>query len=350
MDLASIQRRLAKTPYLFAFVLMLVTIYINYTLQDNLFEERPLRSNFQLFLPLAIAAVGQTIVIIAGGIDLSVGAIYSLANVIIITRVTPESSDGEVVNAIAVALAAGMMAGAFNGIAVAYLRLQPIVTTYATSFIFGGLALYILPRPDTTVPREWSRYYTREMIGDIPGIGALPFTFWMLMLLLVAWLLLRSTRYAQYIYASGGQPDAAYSSGVPVTTVKFSTYIISGLLAALAATAFSMQTGSANPAINNSLTLNSIVVVVIGGTRLSGGQGGAVGTILGVVIYSLIGNIISFADWIPSDYDTLVNALIIIAALAGPGLFQFIRNLTLSVPALVRQTPARATESMGDSS
>lgn len=318
MNTVKLQRFFATNTYLFALVVMLIVIYINYDLQPTLFDDRPLSSNFRAFLPLMLVAAGQTIVILGGGIDLSVGTIMTLTNAIIATTIFDDATTNEILLGIGYALGAGLLAGAFNGLCVAYLRLQPIVTTYATSFIYGGIALYILPRPDGRLPRDLTSFYRDAPYG-------IPFPAFMVLLLLGVWLLLRATRYAQYLYASGGKADAAYSSGVPVNAVKFSTYVIAGLMAALAGIALTLETGRGSPRIGDAKTLESIVVVVLGGTRLSGGQGGVVGTIIGVVILVLIRNIISFADWIPTEYDTLVGALIIITALAGPGLVRQIR-------------------------
>lgn len=328
MQLATLQRFFSRNSYLLALVVMLITIYINADLQENLFEDRALRSNFRLFLPLALVAAGQTIVIIGGGIDLSVGWILTMVTGVITTNISADNpSDAEVTQAIMYGIGAGILAGVFNGICVAFLRLQPIVATYATSFIYRGIALYLLPEPVRTVPREWSRFYRDEVYYDMP------LTFWLLMLLLVLWLILRTTRYAQFIYASGSKAEAAYPSGVPVSAVKFSTYVIGGLMSALAGVALAVETGVGSTFIATEATLESIVVVVLGGTRLSGGQGGVVGSIIGVVTLKLFSNIIPLIDdeRLPPDYDTLVIALVIIAALAGPGLVRQVRSYVQEV-------------------
>lgn len=322
MATTKLQRLLLRNPFIFALIVLVIAVAINYDLQSNLFEPRSLSSNFRLFLPLALVAAGQTIVIVGGGIDLSVGTLITMINAILATQITRDATTAEILTAIGMASGAGMLAGAFNGLCIAYLRLQPIVTTYATSFVFGGLALYILPRPEGQLPRSMTSLY-RESPLDIP------FPAYMVGLLILTWLLLRTTRYSQMLYASGGKADAAYSTGVPVTLVKFSSYVLSGLMAALAGLALTMGTGRGSPRIGDDMTLDSIVAVVLGGTRLSGGQGGVVGTVIGVMILGIIRNIISFAE-VPNWYQTLVNALIIIAALAGPGLVRLIRDAAKS--------------------
>lgn len=319
MNRGNLQRILRRHPYLFTLLLFAVLLVVNRLLQENLFEARVISGNFRTFLPLLILAVGQTFVVIGGGIDLSVGAIVSMTTAILVTNLLPESGLGAFLGVVGLAAAAGMAAGALNGFCVAVLRLQPIVTTYATSFIFSGAALWLLPRPGGAMPREIAQFYRREAPLGLP-VGV-----YVIVALLLLWWLLRATRFGRYLFAVGGQPDAAYATGVPVTWMRVSTYVLSGLFAALAAVALTLGTSSGDPRIGDAMTLDSVVAVVLGGTRLSGGQGGIAGTILGVIVLSLIRNIISFAN-VPSWWQTLVDALIIVVALAAPGVLRLLRR------------------------
>lgn len=339
MNQVTLRRYLTRNSYLFALALLVVAIALNYSRQDNLFNPSVLNRNIRVFLPLVILAAGQAIVIIGGGIDLSVGAMVSMCNALLVTWITPESTGGDIILAITLTCFAGMAAGAVNGIAVAYLRLQPIVTTYATSFIFSGVALHILPRPGGAIPRDMSNLYRRliqpfneETFADIPVIGSMPIlngippAFVIIAVILVVWALARRTRLLQYVYASGDNAQAAYTSGIPVPLVRFSTYVVCGFVAALAALALTMSLGSGSPTNGDAMTLDSIVAVVLGGTRLRGGQGGIVGAMIGVVILGVIRNIISFYG-VPTWSQTLVDALIILTALAAPGLIRFFTRL-----------------------
>jgi ribose transport system permease protein len=319
MNFIALRRFTTRHSYLFALFLLVACVLINLSLQPNLLTTTNIGRNFRNFLPLAILVIGQTIVIIGGGIDLSVGSIVTVGNAILATLITADAGPGAIITAILLTCGAGLLAGLVNGLCVAYLRLQPIVTTYATSFIFNGAALLILPRPGGDLASSLREIYRSAPLG-------IPFTIWAIVVLILLWLGLRSTRYAQFLFATGGKADAAYSSGVPVDRVKFSTYLWSGLFAALAAVALTVSTGTGSPRIGDDMTLQSVVAVVLGGTRLSGGQGGVIGSIVGVVILGLIRNIISFAD-VPSWSQTLVSALIIIAALVGPGLFRLARKV-----------------------
>jgi ribose transport system permease protein len=318
MNSTTFQKITLRHPYLFALGLLVMAMGVNFYLQPNLFEQRVLSGNLRIFLPLMILTAGQAIVIMGGGLDLSVGTMVSMVNAILVTWITRESTGAEIVTAIAVGAGAGMLAGLFNGLCVSYLRLQPIVTTYATSFIYAGVALWILPRPGGLMPSELTKFYRSNPLE-------IPLMIWVAALLILLWVGLRGTRYGRYLFAVGGQAEAAYATGVPVSLLRLSTYIIAGLMAAFAALALTLSTGTGDPRIGDAMTLPSIVAVVLGGTRLSGGQGGIAGSLIGVVILGTIRNIISFAD-VPTWWQTFVDASIIIVALAGPGLIRLIRR------------------------
>lgn len=315
----SLQRVLRANPYLLTLALLIVVVAANRVFQDNLFEANVINRNIRVLLPTMLLTVGQTIVIIAGGIDLSVGTMVSMINAILVTQITPESTDGQIVLGILLAIGAGLVAGALNGFCVSFLRLQPIVTTYATSFIFSGIALQILPRPGGQFPRALTDFYRQPQLG-------IPTAVYAIVLVLLFWIVLRSTRYGQYLFATGSSAQAAFATGVPVSQIRFSSYLWSGFFAALAALALTLLSGSGDPRLGDDLTLPTIVAVVLGGTRLSGGQGGIAGPMMGVAVLTFVRNIVSFAN-VESWYQDLVNATIIVVALAGPGFFRLIRRL-----------------------
>jgi ribose transport system permease protein len=309
----------ARQPALFALVLLLLAVAVNLVVQPNMFARDTLNSNMRVFLPLILLAVGQAIVILGGGIDISVGGTVSIVNTILATRVGLEGSPAEMWRYVFLSLLLGLLAGAINGFFIAYLRLQPIITTYATSFLYAGLALYVLPNPGGGIPGEIAALYR----SSTPL--SLPLAFYVIAMMLMLWSYLRSTRYGNFLYAVGGKAEAAYETAVPVTWVQFSTYIVSGLMAALAGIAITMLSGSGNADIGGPMTLNSITAVVIGGNALSGGVGGVAGPVMGAITLGVIQNIISFAD-IDTWWETLVRAVIIVVALAAPGIVNLFRT------------------------
>jgi ribose transport system permease protein len=308
-----------RNPYLFALLLLALAVVANFVLQPNLFERESLNNNMRVFLPLILVSVGQAVVILGGGIDISVGAIVSVVNALLATQIGLKGDPNQAVGWLIVALFVGMLAGAINGFFVAYLRLQPIITTYATSFLFAGVALFILPNPGGGVPSAFTKFYR-----DTTPLG-LPLAFYVIALMLIGWWVIRQLRYGRYLFAVGGKADAAYETGVPVSGVQFSTYVISGFMSALGGIAITLLTGSGNAQVGDALTLSSVTAVVIGGAALSGGVGGVAGAIIGAIILGLIRNIISFAN-VETWWQTFVNAAIIVLALATPGLINLFRR------------------------
>ncbi|MDQ3006072.1 MAG: ABC transporter permease [Chloroflexota bacterium] len=309
----------SRHPAWFALVLFTISIVINLILQPNMFVRETLNSNMRVFLPIILMAVGQAIVILGGGIDISVGGIVSIVNTVLATRVGLDGSPERMWQFIFISLFVGLLAGAVNGFFIAYLRLQPIITTYATSFLYAGLALLILPNPGGGIPATIAAFYRNSTPLN------LPLAFYVIAVVLLVWLYFSSTRYGKFLYAVGGKAQAAYETAVPVTLVQFSTYVISGLMAAFSGIAITMLSGSGNADIGGPMTLNSITAVVIGGNALSGGIGGVAGPVMGAITLGVIQNIISFAN-IDTWWETLVKASIIVAALAAPGLINLLRR------------------------
>ena len=310
---------MVRYPAFFPLILLVISIGINLFLQPKMFDRETVNSNMRVFLPLILLAVGQAIVLLGGGIDISVGGVVSIINTILATRVGLDGSPEKMWQFVMISLLVGALAGAINGFFIAYLRLQPIITTYATSFLYAGLALFILPNPGGGIPANIANLYrTSTPLG-------LPLAFYVIAILLLIWSYVSSTRYGKYLFAVGGKASAAYETAVPVTRVQFSIYIISGFMAALAGIAITMLSGSGNAEIGGQMTLNSITAVVIGGNAFSGGIGGVAGPIMGAMTLSLIQNIISFAH-INTWWETLAKATIIVLALAVPGIINLIRR------------------------
>ena len=312
-------RRLSRVSFLVPLLLLVIAVGVNLFLQPSLFQTRVLSGNLRVFLPLILLAASQAIIILGGGIDLSSGAIVSMVNTVVVSSFAAQAGEGNMALALLYGLGAGLLAGAFNGIGVAFLRLQPIVTTYASSFVFGGIALWVLPRPGGQVPQPLVALYRSAPLG-------FPFPLLVIVALILAWIALRSTRFGAYLFATGGAPRAAYTTGVPVDWIRFSTYALGGVLAGFSAIALTLSTTTGDPNIGGArMTLDSIVAVVLGGTALSGGQGGLAGSVIGVLILGIIRNIISFGG-VSTWSETLVDALIILAALTAPGLVRLVRG------------------------
>ena len=276
----------------------------------------------------AIAAAGQTLVILSGGFDLSAGAVVSLVNAVLATSMDPMDPDVSVPFWTAVGIGTGMAVGVVNGFFVAVMRLQPIVVTLAVMFIVQGLTLLVMDMPGGFVSPSLGAVY----LGDtIPGLLPAPIT--LLLVLMALWLWLKRTGYGLTLYAVGSDEEAARATGLHTRLATFATYVLAGGLYGLAGVFVSAQTGSGDPLVGNSLLLPTFAAVVIGGTRLGGGKGGVIGTILGAYILMIVVNLLLSLN-ISAYYSTIAeSAVLLIAVLAGSlsrdsTLSQRLRDLT----------------------
>jgi len=260
----------------------------------------------------ALAAMGQTLVILSGGFDLSAGAVISLVNAVLASQMDPTNFEASVVLWTAIGVGVGMSVGAFNGFFVAVLRLQPIVVTLATMFIVQGLTLLVMDKPGGFVAPSIGSAY----MGDaIPGL--LPASVVLIGVVLLLWLWLKRTRYGLALYAIGSDPEASAATGLRRRWVLFVTYTLAGGLYGLAGVFVSAQTGSGDPLAGNSLLLSTFAAVVIGGTRLGGGKGGMVGTVFGAFILIIVVNLLLSLN-VSAYYATIAeSAVLILAVLAG---------------------------------
>lgn len=260
--------------------------------------------------PLALAAIGATIVVISGGLDLSAGAVISLCNCLIAAYVG--TTTGSMILWSLMALASGALVGAVNGFFVVVMRVQSVIVTLATMFIVEGLTLLVLDQPGGSLPPEYSNFFS----GDtVPGL--LPTPVLILASALVLWTAIRRTRFGTNIYAAGSDPEGARSKGVPVRATQFAVYVLAGLFYSAAGVFLTAQTGSGDPTVGPPMLLPIFVAVVLGGTLFAGGRGGCVGTVFGAVSLMLIVNLLLVFN-VPTYYSTVVEgALLIFAVLSG---------------------------------
>ena len=307
--------RNGRLPTATAFALLAVAVVLNVALAPNFLSSFNLRSVFANAVPLAAVGVGQTVIILGRGLDLSIGTIVALTSVIIVSLVAPIGT----VPALLVGLAVGAGCGLANGLLVAAVRLQPIIATFATSFVWAGLALYVLP-PSAASGQEAPRMPDAFVSGYRDATLGVPNAAWLILGLVVLWLVLKRTRLLRHVYAVGGDPQASFASGVRVGRVQVLTYVVGGLFATLGAVAMLSNSGSGDALAGGGLTLASIAALVIGGTRLSGGAGGAGGTIVGVLVLQLLTNLV-VALRPPTSARQLIDGLLVIVALAVAGLW-----------------------------
>ncbi|WP_322801785.1 ABC transporter permease [Thermoflexus sp.] len=253
-----------------------------------------------------IIAVGMTLVILTGGIDLSVGSVLAFTGVVAASLVTAGQSPAL---AMVSALILGSLLGMLNGTAVAYLRIPPFIATLGMMTVARGLALsYTQGRPITGFPESF-RWLGAGWIGPLP----LP----VLVMALVFGLggcLLSYTVFGEHLLAIGNNPAAAQAAGIPLRRHLVLTYGLSGLLAALAGLVLIGRLDSAPPTLGIGYEFDAIAAVVIGGTRLTGGEGWLGGTLIGALIIGVLNNGINLLN-IPSFYEQVFKGGVIAAAL-----------------------------------
>lgn len=260
----------------------------------------------------ALASIGQTIVILSGGFDLSAGAVVSLVNVVLASNMDPTAAGASVALWTLAGIGVGMAVGAFNGFFIAVLRMQPIVVTLSTMFILQGVTLLVMDKPGGFVSPDLGAFY----LGDAVA-GWLPMPLVVIGVVLLCWFWLKATRFGTALYAVGSDPDSADAVGVNVTLVRFMVYVIAGGCYGLAGVFISAQTGSGDPLVGNPLLLSMFAAVVVGGTRLGGGQGGPVGTVFGAYILMIVVNLLLVLN-VSAYYATIAEGtILILAVLAG---------------------------------
>lgn len=262
---------------------------------------------------LALAALGETLVVLVGGLDLSAGAMVSLVNVVLVTQLGP-SELGPVpftLASLGVALAIGTAVGAINGLLVAYVGLQSIIVTLATMFLAQGAALLILRFPGGTMPDHFSLMFTGDVIPN-----GLPAPIVVLLIALALWLYVRNTRFGTALYALGSDEDAARANGVKVRRTKFVTFTLAGACYGAAGLFISAQMGGGDPLIGGKMLLQIFAAVVLGGTLIGGGRGGLTGTFFGALTLTTIVSIFLVLG-VRTFYTPIVEGVILMLAVLG---------------------------------
>ena len=262
-------------------------------------------------LPLAFAAVAQAIVVISGGIDLSIGSMMALVSVVAAALMQGQSEEFAVVVVFG-ALLLGLAIGAINGAVVVVTRVPDIVVTLAMSFVWAGCALLVL-KTDGGAAATWLKELVRGPIGSewIPRAAVV-----LIVVVAAIWIPIRRSRLGLSIYAVGSSPLAAFRSGVSVPRTKLIAYILAGLFAALGGLALTANFGVGKP-LPGGQTLLSVAAVVLGGVSLAGGRGGVVGPIVAVVILALLQSDMTLLGLNPNIATVLQGAILIAVVMLG---------------------------------
>jgi len=271
-------------------------------------------------LPLACAAAAQAVVVISGGIDLSIGSVMAVANVLAASTMRDASFGESLLLAIAI-LFAGAAIGAVNGLLVIVSRVPDVIVTLTTGFIWGGFALLVLERPGGGAPPEFLNLGTGTFITEWLSNSLVL----LIVALVVVWIPVRSSKAGLRIYATGSDAIAAFRSGVNVKLSRLLAYVVSGLFTAIGGVGLTMTTGIGSPRAGVLYTLSGLAAVVIGGVSLTGGRGGIVGPVIAAFVLTLIPADLIFLNIDPNFGQVIQGTLIVLVVMAG-GLIASLRS------------------------
>ncbi len=267
-----------------------------------------------------ILAVGQTFVIITAGIDLSVGSLVALTGVVmaIFANAVPFGGTWLILTTLIVGVAVGAAAGFINALPVVKLNLPPFITTLAMLQIARGLAYKIahgrpIPVNSDAFNGMGIGYVASRLLAPVGMPGIPVAVIWMIVIVIAFAIVLGRTKFGRYVYALGGNEEAARLAGIDVARTKTLVYVISGSCAAVAGLLLMARFGSGSPQTGEGFELNSIAAAVVGGTSLMGGRGLIVGTFIGALLIGLLNNVMDLLN-IESYTQEIVLGVVILLA------------------------------------
>lgn len=301
------------------FIILFVAIILMFIMQEII---RPGSVSVGQFMnisrqsaALGIVVIGQAIVILAGGIDLSVGSVVTLTNVFAVSIM--KGQDENFLVAVIVCLLLGVLCGVINGIGVVKLKIAPFIMTLCTMSVVQGVYLvYTGGSPSGSVSPLLKKIGNQMLFGVIPYATII----WLLIALLF-WVILKYTVYGRKLYAVGSNFKAAHLCGIHVKKVKFSTYVLSSVLAVLAGLLASGYIGTTSLSLGNDYINNSLAAVLIGGNAIEGGKGGIAGGVLGAFFMMLLFAILTMFS-IGQVGKLIVQGLIIFTVVASQNFFR----------------------------
>jgi ribose transport system permease protein len=268
-------------------------------------------------LPLVFAAVGQTIVVVTRGLDLSVGGMMDLTNAMVASHM--HAGTGSMIAWTVLILLIGAAGGLINGLLVSYGRLQPILVTLATLSIFQGLAIKVLPEPGGQIPLTFTKVLTN------PGQ---PYGLAWVGVVAALWFLLRRTRLGVNIYAIGNDAEAARARGISLIRTRVGAYVVSGMFAAAAGLFLAATTTAGDATSADVFVLRSIAAVVLGGISFYGGRGSAIGCIAGAFTLTLLVNVLFQAGINPLYQEFYEGVFLVVAVVLGALVGRLVRVRT----------------------
>ena len=256
---------------------------------------------------LGLVAIGQAVVMIGGGLDMSVGAIVKVN--VLVGAILMNGHNSSIGSIALLLCAMGIVFGIANGLVIAWLRAAPFIVTFASFFLLVGMANLISTTPVGMAPPALVSFYSAKWLG-VPLPILLMALVWIL-----SWAALRNTVWSRHLFAVGGRPEVAALAGIRANRIRVATYALSGLFAALAALFTLSINGIGDPQAGDNLQFLSITAAAVGGVSLLGGRGSLVGVLGGVLLLTLVSDLLQIAH-VNTFYEQPLQGLIIIIAVA----------------------------------
>ncbi len=273
----------------------------------NFLTERNIVNVLRTGAFLGTLAIGETFVIISGGIDLSVGSVIKLS--VLMSAILMNGKPENIAIAVVATLAMGAVVGLVNGLLVTKVRIAPFIVTLGAYSILRGIAYTVTTTPVGSAAPGFLRLYDLK-VGPVPLL-----VIFLALLILIGIFVLRRTAFGRYIYAIGGNEQVARLSGIRVDRVKVGVYVLCSTLSALTGLLHLTRAGVGDPVTGEGAELQTITAVILGGTSLFGGQGGLIGTLGGVLLMGLTNNVLVILN-VSSWYQELIQGLVIVGAVA----------------------------------
>jgi len=309
--------KITKSPSIVSIILFVILAVLTVVLQPSSASLHWVNLKSSAAITLILAALGETFVLLIGGIDLSIAGVISLTNSF--SALYMLDSGMSIISVSFICMLMGLGIGLLNGFIIQKFNIQPFIVTFSTWFICGGLAYLVLPKDGGKPPATFTKTLTANIGGKV-NIALV-----IIIILIIIWLWFKKTKLGIYLYAVGSNAKAASLNGINVFGVKMFAYGISGLLAALAGWYRTAIAGAGSPTAGESFFNQAIAASVIGGTLLTGGKGGAIGTIFGAFVLKMIADILVFAG-VSSYWSTLFQGILLIAAVLVSTISEIIKE------------------------
>ncbi len=287
--------------------LVIVMVLVGVFFTERFVSERNQFNLLRQMAFLGVVALGQMLVVLTGGIDLSVGSLVRVS--VLVSAILMNGETANTLPAILITLLIGAGIGLVHALLINRLNISPFIVTLASYVILRGVALTISTSPIGRASREALTFYDQK-------IGPFSVLFVLFVILVIALIfVLRRTIFGRYVYAVGGNQEVARLSGIPVQRVRYGVYMLCSLLASVCGLMWLSRMGVGDPVIADGLELTTITAVIIGGTSLFGGRGSVLGTVGGVLVLAILANLMVLLN-VQQQYQGLIEGVVIVASIA----------------------------------